>query len=260
MTGPLGHRSRVDLEAYHASVPEQLRVADLMSLVPDQVETALDIGARDGHITRLLAKRVRSVVALDLALPNIKAPGVTCVEGNAADLPFSDESFDLVMCAEVLEHIPEPHLQAACKEISRVTRGHALIGVPYRQDIRVGRCTCQSCKKISPPWGHVNSFDEDRLASLFPGMPVESTHFVGEADTGTNALAATLMDWAGNPYGSYGQDETCTHCGAELRPPPPRTWLQRALTRAATVARAATGNLERPKGNWIHLRLGKTRA
>lgn len=46
-------------------------------------------------------------------------------------IPVADESFDAVMCIEVLEHVPDP--VAALKEINRVLRkdGYLMITVPF---------------------------------------------------------------------------------------------------------------------------------
>ncbi|HXT64678.1 MAG TPA: class I SAM-dependent methyltransferase [Pyrinomonadaceae bacterium] len=54
-------------------------------------------------------------------------------EGSAAQLPFSDSSFDCVMCIEVLEHIPSSLRKQALDEIRRVVRpgGRFLLRVPH---------------------------------------------------------------------------------------------------------------------------------
>jgi hypothetical protein len=127
------------------------------------VHRGFDIGAREGCFSRLLADRIDEVVTLDLEMPRIEHDRVRCVAGDATALQFDDGSFDAVLCAEVLEHIPPPGLQRACEEIARVTCGIAVIGVPFRQDTRVGRTTCAQCGRPNPPWGHVNEFDEPRL-------------------------------------------------------------------------------------------------
>lgn len=247
----------MDLSNYRASTAEQQRTADLFRMMPEKGRRALDIGARDGHFSILMAERFDEVTALDLTLPEISHPKVHCEQGNAAQLPYADGAFDFVFCAEVLEHIPEPVLQDVCREIERVSDQWILIGVPYKQDLRVGRSTCYSCGKQNPPWGHVNSFDEDRLASLFPRCTVESVSFVGSNRARSNWLSAELMDLAGNPYGTYGQEESCIHCGNRLLPPPRRTTGQRVATRCATWLSRISEQLSPPHGNWIHLALRK---
>ena len=223
----------MDLTDYRNSPSEQARVSDLVNLLPAGGGSVLDIGARDGFISRILVNHFSWVTALDLEEPSIEHERIRCVKGDITALSFADASFNLVFCAEVLEHIPPHLLDAACRELARVAKEFVLIGVPYKQDIRVGRTTCGQCGKVSPPWGHVNSFDDERLTGLFPGMSVVKQSFVGETDARTNQLSSTLMDLAGNPYGTYSQEEPCIHCGAQLTMPPHRELWQKVLTKAA---------------------------
>jgi len=245
----------MDLTLYRSSDPEKARTADLLRLMPLMADHALDVGARDGHFSVLMAERFARVTALDLTLPKVSHPKVACVAGSATQLQFPDRSFDFVFCAEVLEHIPEPDLTAACRELSRVSSKHILIGVPNEQDIRVGRTTCRSCGKPNPPWGHVNAFDLDRLRHLFPDHEVELKSFVGERHEATNGISVALMDFAGNPYGTYDQEEHCIHCGSALQSPPRRSVSQLAATKLAFWLRGATEALSKPRPNWIHLLL-----
>lgn len=227
-----------------------------MDLVPPG-NSALDIGARDGFISKLLAERFAAVTALDLQQPQIDHARIRCVQGDITALKFPDASFDLVFCAEVLEHIPPHLLDTACRELARVSGQYLLVGVPYRQDIRLGRTTCGRCHKVNPPWGHVNSFDQRRLSQLFPGLAVAKRSFVGETDEHTNPLSCALMDWAGNPYGTYSQDEPCGHCGAALTPPRERTLMQKVATKAAFAGMGLQRRFVKPHPNWIHLLLKK---
>lgn len=246
-----------DAAEYRALPLEQLRTSDLLALMPTSGGVALDIGARDGHFSLLLAERFERVIALDLDLPTIVHPRVECVKGNAASLELPDNSVDLVFCAEVLEHIPSALLPKVCSELQRVSRGQLLIGVPYRQDILMDRTTCRACGGSNPPWGHVNSFDEARLAELFAGCQIAQKHFVGSNRDRTNAFSAQLMDWAGNPYGTYSQEEPCIHCNQPLQGPPKRTLAQKVLTKLAFAARWPSAITAQPHGNWIHLLLEK---
>lgn len=247
----------MDLTDYRASSAEQQRTADLLRLMPASGRTALDIGARDGHFSRLMAERFEHVTALDLTRPDIAHPRIDCVEGNAANMAFDDGAFDFVFCAEVLEHVPTAILSEVCREIQRVAKDRIVIGVPYKQDIRVGRTTCYSCGEKNPPWGHVNAFDEARLQKLFPACQVMEVSLIGQNTSQTNALSTWLMDLAGNPYGTYEQEEGCVRCGQRLRAPPRRSAAQRVATKLAFWARRATDLTARPRSNWIHIVFSK---
>ena len=249
-----------DLAAYRQSASEQNRITDLLALLPKQGERILDVGARDGYFSILLTKVFDTVTALDLEMPQIDHPTVDCVKGNIVALDFPDNHFDVVFCAEVLEHIPPAMLRKACAELSRVAKNRVVIGVPYKQDTRVGRTTCYTCGKINPPWGHVNEFDENKLRALFPDLSDETINYVSETDQSTNAVSTYFMDLAGNPYGTYGQDESCVHCDAKLKVPPQRTFAQRVFTRIAVITKGMGPNARAVHANWIHIAFRKRAA
>jgi SAM-dependent methyltransferase len=240
---------------YHEGERERARTDDLLRALPRGRRSVLDIGARDGYFSRLLTEHFAEVTALDLQKPDFEIPRVATVAGNVTKLAFPDGCFDCVFCTEVLEHVPE--VEKACREIMRVARHEIIIGVPFKQDTRVDRTTCRSCGKVNPPWGHVNSFDEDRLLRLFSGVRVVSKSFVGSTTEATNFLSAFLMDLAGNPAGAYEQDEPCIYCGAKLVPPNRKLW-RRACSVTAVSLNRVQAVWARPHGNWIHLLFSKT--
>jgi ubiquinone/menaquinone biosynthesis C-methylase UbiE len=81
-------------------------------------EYVLDIATGGGHVANALASKVGKVVALDLtdkiltaAKSFIQANNHTNVEfvkGDAEQLPFQDESFDLITCRIAAHHFPNP--------------------------------------------------------------------------------------------------------------------------------------------------------
>lgn len=243
----------MELTEYRNSQAEKARTSDLLRLIPASAWHGLDVGARDGFFSLLLADRMSNVTALDLTLPRIAHPRVKCLQGNAALLPFADRSFDFLFCAEVLEHIPEPYLTQACSELQRVASKEILIGVPNEQDIRVSRTTCGKCGIPNPPWGHVNVFDLARLKRLFQDCDVKEVSLVGERTEATNAVSTALMDFAGNPYGTYDQDELCIYCDKEIGPPQHRNIVQLGATKLSFWLRQVTEMRVRKRGNWIHV-------
>jgi hypothetical protein len=241
----------VNLQAYRARPDEQERIASLLELLPDGARV-LEIGARDGHITRRLADRFATVVALDIGELQIRDERISAIRGDLRSLNFTDRSFDVVLCAEVLEHIPPRDLQRACDELARVTAGSLLIGVPYRQDLRVARTRCQHCGHSNPPWGHVNSFDEGRLDALFHGLRRVRTAWIGRTQDFTNPLSALLMEWSNLPWGTYEQDESCVACGGAIGEPPPRKPIERVLSAAAERLNRLQRRLSAERPCWIH--------
>src|SRR5690349_20412341 len=133
------------LEQSRSGVKERARTDDIVRLVPRNRRSSLDVGASDGHFSKLFAGYFSEVTALDLTEPTFRYSGVTTVAGNVTKLDFPDESFDCVFCAEVLEHVAD--VATACSELARVAKHELIIGVPFREDIRVGRMTCRSCGK-----------------------------------------------------------------------------------------------------------------
>jgi methyltransferase family protein len=242
-----------ELIAYRNSVKEQNRIRSLFNLVPLRGRSAVDIGARDGYLTLRLAERFDSVVALDLEIPAIAHPSVECVAGDVTRLEIPDNSFELVLCAEVLEHIPPAKLAQACSEIARIAKDAVVIGVPYRQDTRYGRTTCGVCGCKNPPWGHANRFDEDSLGALFRGLRIERIEYVEKSLERTNFISAFLMDLAGNPYGTYGQEEGCVECGSRLQAPASRNLMEKAATFAALRLTSFLNRFHSPQATWIHV-------
>jgi hypothetical protein len=247
----------MDMKIYRESEPEQHRRADLYCLLPSRGTEALEVGARDGHLSRMLTSMYDTVIALDIAPMRHQHPRIVCVQGDACSIPFHDNSFDLVLCAETLEHIPVDTLPRACMEIARVAKTTVIIGVPYRQDIRVGRTTCRSCGKPNPPWGHVSSFDEARLRTLFPTLQWEKSSFIGQRVSSTNALSAFLMDLAGNPYGTYDQEEVCIYCRQKIFPPTSLHMWQKVAARFSLNLNSLLIRNMLPRANWIHVRFAK---
>lgn len=104
-------------------------------------ERVLDVGCGSGVVTREIAKRVGAhgfAVGLDLS-PALLAVArefareadmgdrIEFREGSALNLPFSDNSFDAVLCATVLSHVAGG--ETAIAELARVVRPAGRVGV-----------------------------------------------------------------------------------------------------------------------------------
>lgn len=95
----------------------------------------LDVGCGDGVLSLMMAKKGAEVVGVDLSVPNIKAAKkyagkirASFLTGDVENLPFDDDSFDLVVSSHVLEHIPD--FNQGLREVMRVTKKRAVIAIP----------------------------------------------------------------------------------------------------------------------------------
>jgi ubiquinone/menaquinone biosynthesis C-methylase UbiE len=97
------------------------------------VGRALEVGCGEGVIADKLQRRFGEVVALDLPDAGLRADwrgydGPRFLHASAHELPFADDQFDLVVAAEVLEHLPDP--EQGLRELARVGRRHLVVSVP----------------------------------------------------------------------------------------------------------------------------------
>lgn len=99
----------------------------LLGLLQDgRGKKALDLGCREQYWTEKIKAKGYEVVPVDLEPQH---PSVLRVDANDP-LPFPDESFDLVWCTEVIEHVVNPAFTLG--EINRVLKpgGKLLLSTP----------------------------------------------------------------------------------------------------------------------------------
>jgi SAM-dependent methyltransferase len=97
----------------------------------------LDVPAGNGDTAQLLLELGARITASDLYPEFFRYPAISCVQANLnGPLPFADASFDLVICQEGIEHMPNQlHL---FQELNRVLRpgGRAIITTPNYSNLR----------------------------------------------------------------------------------------------------------------------------
>jgi len=107
----------------------------LNDLLPAKApERVLEVGLGEGEVSERVRRRYPDAAILGIDLPDRelatswKEKGLIGAFADIARLPFPDDSFDLVLGIEVLEHVPDP--DAALREVARVGRGAVLLSVP----------------------------------------------------------------------------------------------------------------------------------
>lgn len=102
---------------------------------PLVVDSILDVGAGEGFTLAQLAKedigKRREGIEYEeeaIQLGKRVNPNVAIKKGNIYELPYKDNSFDLVICTEVLEHLDDP--KKGMEELVRVSKQYLLLTVP----------------------------------------------------------------------------------------------------------------------------------
>lgn len=90
----------------------------------------LDIGCGNGFLTYYLSK-ITPTVGLDISREILSInPCKQLVLGSALNMPFRDNSFDVVCCANLLHHLESPEL--AVDEMVRVSKEYIVICEPNK--------------------------------------------------------------------------------------------------------------------------------
>ncbi len=108
----------------------------LISTVQDlKVDSVLDVGCGEGFtLQKLYENKIgRKLEGIDyqqiaIELGKKLHPNLVLKQGDIYKLPYKDNSFDLIICTEVLEHLKDP--KQALKEISRASKKYLVLSVP----------------------------------------------------------------------------------------------------------------------------------
>jgi len=152
-----------------------LLTVDLERLRVRPGERLLDAGCGEGRHCFGALERGAQVVGLDLDRDSLKLAARplhnraselgsvgAMIHGNTFMLPFANESFDKVICSEVMEHVHD--YPAAALELARVTRSGGMVAVTIPTAtsenlyLRVGDDYFES------PGGHIRIFRPRQLA------------------------------------------------------------------------------------------------
>jgi len=99
------------------------QIIEVLELKPDSV---LEIGIGDKTVSHCLKSQGITVTTLDIN-KELKPD----VVGSILKAPFQDNSFDVVLCAEVLEHLPFEKFEEGLKELKRISKRNIVLSLPH---------------------------------------------------------------------------------------------------------------------------------
>jgi SAM-dependent methyltransferase len=153
----------------------------------------LEVGVGEGQVMTRVRERFPAAALVGVDLPDAalaeawQVESLPCLFGDATRLPFADDTFDLVLAIEVLEHVPSP--DRALRELARVCSSTLIASVPFEPIWRIGNMARRRyLRDFGNTPGHVNhwsrrsfarfvgsGFDVQRVASPLPWTMVRAS-------------------------------------------------------------------------------------
>lgn len=97
------------------------QIHEIISLNPKKV---LEIGVGNRFVSKYLKEKGLNIVTLDI--DRRLNPDML---GSILNMPFEGNSFDVIACYEVLEHLPYENFNKAISEIFRVSKVYAILSL-----------------------------------------------------------------------------------------------------------------------------------
>ncbi|RJQ38221.1 class I SAM-dependent methyltransferase [Candidatus Microgenomates bacterium] len=139
-------------------------------------ESILDAGCGEGFTLNKLfehkiGKKLEGIDGSEIAVSIGKKmfPNLTLKKGDIYKLPFNENSFDLVICTEVLEHLENP--EKALNEIIRVSKKNIIVSVPNEPFFRLSNfLRGKNLKRFGNDPGHINNWGIFSFKKLIRGQ------------------------------------------------------------------------------------------
>jgi SAM-dependent methyltransferase len=100
-----------------------------------QFDSILDAGCGNGCAVQLLADAGKQAKGFDIsptAAELARSYGRDCIMGSILNIPFPEQSFDVVMSTDVMEHLKPEDVQKAIAECFRVGRKYLAMRIATR--------------------------------------------------------------------------------------------------------------------------------
>jgi hypothetical protein len=184
----------------------------IRGMVPDDVSTILDVACGNGAIIDTLGDYW--AVGGDRSLAALRHLTGRAVQLSADALPFAERTFDLVMCHQALEHLPDAVFYHAVRELGRVTGRYLLISVPYRERLAQHDARCANCRQTYHVWGHVRRFGHVRdVRKLFAAFVLRIHAFCGRENSYMTPQGLWIRQRLGGRW-AVEPAAVCPNCGS----------------------------------------------
>lgn len=194
----------------------------IIDCIPDTNLRILDAGCGGGALLSMLTKTGHAnVQGIDLSpqgvkhiVENLQIPAQVGDLTNLSEV--EDDSFDIVICSEVTEHLTRDQLKKAVPELCRIAKSRVIFTNPYKEDLRYYQFICPSCKSRFHPAGHIQSVDEHFITEYLDDTHCDVTfEYSGNRSWRTTVLSESILLFGYVILNSM--EANCPICGSDVR-------------------------------------------
>ena len=143
-------------------------------------DVVLDAGCGFGRHSLEFISRGARVYSMDMDMDSLRKTRFSLTEmkkhvrggniqylvhsGDALNLPFKDESFDRIICSEVMEHVRDDNL--ACRELTRVLKKNGRIAITVPTVFSEQIYDLLTYEYYTSPGGHIRRYFPGELAAI----------------------------------------------------------------------------------------------
>jgi SAM-dependent methyltransferase len=222
----------------HLNSLDHLRVPETIGMIPPDARTIAEVGCGNGRLLNRTPATSRRI-GVDLSATALRQVRGLAIQASSDRLPLATGTADLVLCADVLEHLPDDAMRATADEMKRVTRRYLLIGVPFEERFEAGRVRCATCGHVYNQFGHLRRFTSASLDRLFGGYRTVATRLVGGPRKYYSPSLLWIEQRLGRTYWGDAREVVCPSCGSSDTRAPKRRLHHKVIAKLAHLANEA---------------------
>ncbi|HEY9204698.1 MAG TPA: class I SAM-dependent methyltransferase [Candidatus Methanoperedens sp.] len=157
---------RIAVKRFISSFLEMIEICDSKKL-----NRVLDAGTGEGILNHLIGKELKhlEMIGIDISMDNLNIAKQivdgNLINGTLYNLPFKENSFDLTISMEVLEHLEKPEI--AIQNIKQVTKKFAILSVPNDSFFRMANILRgKNISGFGNGPGHIQHYNEGSFIDL----------------------------------------------------------------------------------------------
>jgi SAM-dependent methyltransferase len=175
-----------------AKLSEKLgsKIQKIISIIPGDVNSILDVGCGDGVISKGLQTKYK-VFATDRSINSLKYVETEKFQSSTDNLPVQTQSIDLVFSSEMIEHLPDEIFYNALDEFRRVSKKYIMLTFPNNENLEKNLVQCPNCNSRFNKSYHLRSITANSIQVFFSEYKLINSFTVGTRIRGyNNSLSA----------------------------------------------------------------------